>query len=374
MQQLTSDQIGALETPCLVIDVAQARENIAAMQKQADACGVALRPHVKTHKMPLFARMQVEAGARGITCAKVSEAEVMADGGILDIFIAYPMVGAFRVRRAIALSKRVQRLILAVDSLEGALMLNDAARDAGTVLEVRLEVDTGAGRTGVPREKAPALAKQVAALPHLRLSGIYTFKSLVYQGAPTQDNALAGQEEGDMMLAVAEAIRAEGVALAEISAGSTPTALSVALTGKVDEIRPGTYIFKDVMLEREQVARPQEMAARYYATVVSTPREDYAVIDGGTKTFPTDVPIGVAPLFYPGYAVVEGNSDLQLSRMNEEHGIVTSKAGKTGLVVGEKIALLPLHICTAINLQNNVYLLENGRPRLQKVDARGMLV
>lgn len=374
MQPLTSDQIDALETPCLVIDVAQARENITAMQKQADACGVALRPHVKTHKMPLFARMQVEAGARGITCAKVSEAEVMADGGLLDIFIAYPMVGAFRVRRAIALSKRVQRLILAVDSLEGALMLNDAARDAGTVLEVRLEVDTGAGRTGVPREKAPALAKQVAALPHLRLSGIYTFKSLVYQGKPTGDNALAGQEEGDMMLAVAEAIRAEGVALAEISAGSTPTALSVALTGKVDEIRPGTYIFKDVMLEREQVARPQEMAARYYATVVSTPREDYAVIDGGTKTFPTDVPIGVAPLFYPGYAVVEGNPDLQLSRMNEEHGIITSKAGKTGLAVGQKIALLPLHICTAINLQNNVYLLENGRLRLQKVDARGMLV
>lgn len=374
MQPLTSDQIDALETPCLVIDVAQARENIAAMQKQADACGVALRPHVKTHKMPLFARMQVEAGARGITCAKVSEAEVMADGGLLDIFIAYPMVGAFRIRRAIALSKRVQRLILAVDSPEGALMLEDAARDAGTVLEVRLEVDTGAGRTGVPRERAPALAKRVAALPHLRLTGIYTFKSLVYKGAPTMDNALAGQEEGDMMLAVAEAIRAEGVALAEVSAGSTPTALSVAGTGKVDEIRPGTYIFKDVMLEKEHVARPQELAACFYATVVSTPQEDYAVIDGGTKTFPTDVPIGVAPMFYPGYAVVEGNSDLQLSRMNEEHGIITSQAGKTGLAVGEKIALLPIHVCTAINLQNNVYLLENGQLRLQKVDARGMLV
>jgi len=121
--QLNEKQLAGIETPCLVIDVERARQNVLAMQKRVDACGCALRPHVKTHKMPFFARMQMDAGAKGITCAKVSEAEVMAAGGLRDIFIAYPMVGDFRIRRAIALLPKVDRLILALDSLEGARAL-----------------------------------------------------------------------------------------------------------------------------------------------------------------------------------------------------------------------------------------------------------
>ena len=372
--QLTAEQLESLETPCMVIDVARARANVAAMQAQADAYGCALRPHIKTHKMPYFAKMQVEAGAKGITCAKVSEAEVMADGGLDDIFIAYPMVGAFRVRRAIALSRRVKRLILAVDSLEGAIALNAAAKAEDIALEVRLEVDTGARRTGAPRESAVALAKAVAGMENLRLTGIYTFKSLVYHGLPTDNNALAAQEEGEMMADIAQAIRAAGIPITDISAGSTPTGVAVAATGRVTEIRPGTYIFKDVMLTKEHAGTPDEIAVRLYATVVSTPTEQYAVLDGGTKTFPMDVPIQTPPMNYPGYAAVEGRDDLHLSRMNEEHGMLVSDLGKTGLRVGQKIALLPIHVCTALNLQNEVYLLENGKLRKERVAARGMLV
>ena len=156
-----------LETPCVILDVAQARRNIEAMQAAADAAGCALRPHIKTHKMAVFARMQVEAGAQGITCAKVSEAETMAAGGLRDIFIAYPMVGAFRIRRALALAPKLDRLILAVDSWECARELSDAAQAEGLCLEVRLEIDTGAGRTGVPLEHAAALAQRIAAMPGL---------------------------------------------------------------------------------------------------------------------------------------------------------------------------------------------------------------
>ena len=151
---LTESQLSRIETPCVVIDVDRAKKNISALQAECGRRGVALRPHVKTHKMISFARMQVEAGAQGITSCKVSEAEVMADGGLEDIFIAYPMVGDFRVRRAIALHRRVKRLILAVDSAEGARALNAAAEEAGVTLEVRLEVDTGARRTGSPRDEA----------------------------------------------------------------------------------------------------------------------------------------------------------------------------------------------------------------------------
>lgn len=372
--RLSEEQINALETPCLVIDMAQAGRNMQKMQHIADMSGCALRPHIKTHKMGLFARLQTEAGARGITCAKVSEAEVMADAGLEDIFIAYPMIGDFRIRRAIALAGRVKRLILAVDSLQGAQALSEAARAAGCTLEVRLEIDTGAGRTGVPEDRAPEMALAIHRMRGIRLTGIYTFKGLVYQGAPTVNNALAAREEGELMARVAQAVREAGVPIEEISAGSSPTAAALAQTGKVTEIRPGTYIFMDVMLEREGIAAPEERAVCYVATVVSCNHPQYAVIDGGSKAFATDVPLHTPPGNYTGYAVVEGKPHLHLSRMKEEHGILTADSGETGLTVGEKLMLWPIHVCTAVNMHNTVYLLEEGTLRKQRVDARGMLV
>lgn len=363
-----------LETPCIVIDMEKTKRNIQKTQKAADENHCKLRPHIKTHKMPLFARMQVEAGADGITCAKVSEAEVMADGGLDDIFIAYPLVGKPKIRRAIALQKKVKRLILAVDSMECAIPLNEAAKEAGVTLEVRLEVDTGAKRTGVMREYAVQLAKQVMQLSNLNLTGIYTFKSLVYKDEPTLDKVIAGKEEGELMEQLVTAMKKADILIQDISAGSTPTGEEVAKTGKVTEIRPGTYIFKDFMLCKEGAAVFEDIAARYYATVVSTPCKEYAVIDGGTKTFPMDILLDTEPYHYPGYALVEGNDDLQLRRMNEEHGILTSKKGDTGLKVGDKIVLVPIHVCTAINMQNWVYIDYGNCLEKEVVKARGMLV
>lgn len=366
--------LSQLETPCVVIDLQQAEKNLAQMQAEADACGCKLRPHIKTHKMPRFALRQIALGAAGITCAKVSEAEVMADCGIDDIFIAYPMVGAFRVKRVIALAKRIRRLILGVDSIACALPLNDAAAAAGISLEIRLEIDTGAGRTGVSGGESVALAKALSALPHLRLTGIYTFKSLVLHNAPTTDKGEAGKEEGQLMAETAKAIREAGISLKEISAGSTPTGIEVAKTGLVDEIRPGTYIFNDYMVMKEGAAWLDEIAARIYATVVSVPAKGYAVIDGGSKTFPMDITPNVPPYFYPGYGVVEGNPDLQLTRMNEEHGIITSQRGDTGLQVGDILSMIPIHVCPAVNMQNSLYLLDGEALIREPVTARGMLV
>jgi len=371
MNQSLIDQ---LETPCLVIDMEQTKKNLKKMQDIADSCHCKLRPHIKTHKMKIFAQMQIKYGAAGITCAKISEAEVMVDGGIDDIFIAYPLIEEFRIRRAITIQKRISRLILAVDSLEGAEAMSKVAVSAGVVLEVRLEVDTGAKRTGVLRQDAAELALKVSKLPGLNLTGIYTFKSLVYQDAPTTDKLIAGKEEGEMMKAIAEAIRAVGVDIKDISAGSTPTGEVVAQTGMVTEIRPGTYIFNDFMLTKEGAAQLDEVAGRLYVTVVSTPCDEFAIINGGTKTFPMDISLKEPPYFYPGYAIVEGNDDLALTRMNEEHGILTSKCGKTGLKVGQKLCLMPIHICTALNMQNKVYLYDGSSVTEQTVDARGMLV
>ena len=363
-----------LETPCIVIDRDRAEKNIARMQEAADRAGVALRPHIKTHKMCGYARMQIRQGAKGITCAKVSEAEVMADGGVDDIFIAYPQVGRFRLERVVKLARRCQRLILGIDSLKSARPLSEAFEKAGMRGEVRLEVDTGARRTGIPYEQAVSLAQAVAHMPGLELTGIYTFKGMIFRGNPTQDIEAAAREEGELMARLAGELRKSGIAIKDISAGSTPTGTAVAETGFVTEIRPGTYIFNDHMLCREGWARPEQIAAHYYVTVVSTPRPEYAVIDGGTKTFPMDVFLDAPPYHYPGYGLVDGHPDLCLRRMNEEHGILESPKGNTGLYPGQVLRITPIHICTAINMQNTVYEYYEGKLDKRRVDARGMSV
>ena len=365
--------LAQLETPCLVVDMAAVRRNIEAMQREADASGCALRPHIKTHKLARLARMQVEAGAQGIACAKVSEAEIMADGGIDDIFIAYPMVGAFRIKRAIALHRRVRRLILAVDSAYGADALSEAASRAGMTLEIRLEIDLGRKRTGVPKEESVALARHCKRLPCLNLTGVFGFKGLMYRETRTGDASLAAEEEADTLQCVAAAMREEGIDVTDISGGSSPTGMRVARTGKVTEIRPGTYIYGDATLIAEGVMKPEDAAVRYYATVVSTPRPGYAVIDGGSKTFAQDTTPNTPPFSFPGYALVDGHPGVELSWMNEEHGVLTAATGAVGLNVGEVISLLPLHVCTAVNMFNDIVLLENGALTKVRIDARGAL-
>ncbi|MDR0567725.1 MAG: alanine racemase [Spirochaetaceae bacterium] len=362
-----------LETPCIVIDKAQTERNIARMQSAVKSAGCALRPHIKTHKIGRFARMQMQAGAEGITCAKVSEAEVMADAGAGDIFIAYPLIGAFRLRRAVSLSKKVKRLILGVDSIAGAQAMNTAAADAGVTFEVRLEIDTGAKRTGIAFEDALETARYISGCKQLNLTGIYTFKSLMYQGNSTTDAESAGTEEAALIAEAARKLRDAGIPIADISAGSTPTGLHAAKTGLVTEVRPGTYIFNDYMLYKEGAAELADIAGFFYVTVVSVPRKDYAVIDGGTKTFPMDIFLNAPPYHYPSYAIVDGRDDLLLTRLNEEHGMITSLNGETGLKTGQILRLVPIHICTAINLQNQIYLFNGENLETLKVEARGML-
>lgn len=368
---MNEELVRELETPCIVIDTVQAEKNIREMQDAVEKYCM-LRPHIKTHKMEYFLKRQLEAGANGISCAKISEAEIMAKCGAKDIFIAYPMVGDFRIKRALKLNKEVERLILAVDSKEAAYNLNKMASDEKEILEIRMEIDTGVGRTGISADAAIDLAEYISTLSNLRLTGIYTFKSLVYKGLPTVDKYEASKEEALMMDELCNKLKNKGFDL-EISAGSTPTGFEVARTGKIDEVRPGTYVFYDYMMHKEGACEKNQIACRFYATIISV-HENYAVIDGGTKTFPMDIILDEAPYFYESYAIVEGNEDLKLRRMYEEHGIITSSGSSINLKVGDKISLIPIHICTAINMQNHVYLYDGKNVMKEPVLARGMLV
>jgi D-serine deaminase-like pyridoxal phosphate-dependent protein len=339
-----------VETPHLSIDGAKMKKNTEKMAAIAERNGVALRPHVKTHKIPAIAQAQVEAGAAGITVVKVSEAEVMADARLED-------------------AQKLKKIIVGVDSLEGARRLSTAAGDQ--VMEVRLEVDTGLRRTGVAYDEAVELAREIDAFDNLDLSGIYTYRGAVLGGSPTLDRKNAGLEEGDLMVSLAGLMRERGIGVRDVSLGSTPTAEYAAEVEGVTEIRPGTYVFYDRMQARLGACLLEECAATVVCTVVSRPREDLAVIDGGSKTFATDVQPGIEPLNLEGFGHVAGYPGATLERLTEEHGMLAVTGGHD-LKVGDTLRIIPNHVCSTVNLHDAVYLVgESGAVEEVRVAARG---
>jgi D-serine deaminase-like pyridoxal phosphate-dependent protein len=365
---LTFDLPNFDDTPYLLIDGAQMERNIRKMADVASGNGVTLRPHVKTHKIPAIAREQLEAGAAGITVATLSEAEVMADGGMEDIFIAYPLVTEAKIREAVRLGERV-RLIVGVDSLEGARRLSDVAEDH--TLEVRLEIDTGLRRTGVLYDEAVGLAGKVEAIDNLDLTGIYTYRGAVLGGSKTLELEKAGLEEGQLMVSLADQMRERGIGVDDVSVGSTPTAEYVAKVDGVTEIRPGTYVFYDRMQARLGACSLDECAAVVVCTVVSRPAPDLAIIDGGSKTFATDVGPGAEPLNLEGYGHVVGYPGAVLERLTEEHGML-SVDESCDLEVGDTLQVIPNHICSTVNLHDEVYIVgEGGEVEESRVAARG---
>src|SRR5215208_1848949 len=372
MGRLMSDSPNGVPegTPYLLIDSAQMEHNILKMAKVARKNGVVLRPHVKTHKIPSIARQQLETGAKGITVAKLSEAEVMADAGIKDIFIAYPLVTGEKIRRAVQLGKRV-RLIVGVDSLEGARRLSSVAKAGEDILEVRLEVDTGLRRTGVPYSDAVELARWIASLENLNLIGIYTYRGAVLGGSRTLELEKAGLEEGRLMVSLAHRMREQGFRVDNVSLGSTPTVEYVSRVKGVTEIRPGTYVFYDRMQAHLGACSLEDCATRVLATVVSRPTSGLATIDGRSKTFATDVQPGKEPLGLEGFGRIIGHPRAVLERLTEEHGMLAlDEADDLG--VGDTVEIVPNHVCSTVNRHDDVYL-HSADDSIQKVRvaARG---
>ncbi|MFB5660236.1 alanine racemase [Alteribacillus sp. HJP-4] len=361
-----------LETPAIVIDEEVMINNIQKMADHAKKHDVLLRPHIKTHKIPEIAGRQIDAGAAGITCAKVAEAEVMASEGITNIFIAYPIVTPEKIKRFLALSKTID-ITVGVDSSAGAKALSKAAAEADQTVKVRLEVDVGLKRTGVKYEKAVELAKQIYQLNNLEFTGIYTFKGAIINGKATLDLQGAGAEEGQLMTELADSLKREGIIIQEVSAGSTPTSGSVAEVSGITEIRPGTYVFYDRMQKTLGVCGFKDCAARVIATIVSIPSDDLLIIDGGSKTFATDVQPNTEPLNLQGFGYIVNYPEAVLERLTEEHGMVKIDPGYS-FQIGDTLEIIPNHVCSTINLHNYVYIKQaNGGLCKTEVLARGKL-
>jgi D-serine deaminase-like pyridoxal phosphate-dependent protein len=356
-----------LDTPAMLVDLDKMERNIASWQAEISSNKVKLRPHVKTHKVPDIAKLQLEAGALGITVAKVAEAEVFAAQGIKNIFIAYPIIGTAKWKRVAELAKDCQ-IIVGVDSEIGARGLNDVARDAGLILKIRIEIDGGLNRSGVAPSDALKLCQIVQLLPNLELDGIFGFRSIFFAAAAGRTPEEIGLEEGEFFVNIANQLRSSGVPIRHVSIGSTPTAKFAARVPGVTEVRPGTYIFGDYMMAEFGAVDYENVALSILCTVISLSRSGQVTIDGGSKTFCGDVI--PSKLNLKGYAKAV-HHDAYLESMSEEHGVVKLGEG-VKLEVGDRLAFYPIHVCTTVNLSNELIGIRNGQvEKVWQVLARG---
>lgn len=357
--------VADLDTPSVVVDLDVLEANVTRMAESARRHGVRLRPHAKTHKIPEVARLQLAAGASGISLAKTGEAEVFAAAGFEDIFLAYPIVGAEKGRRLLALADRT-RLAVGVDSIEGASSLAAVFHAAGRRIDALLKVDCGYHRVGVAPERALGLARRLAEVPGLALRGIFTHGGHAYLEQTPEGVAAVARQEGEVVSSVAEELRAAGIAVEEVSVGSTPTARAAMAVAGVTECRPGNYVYHDASQVSLGTCGIADCAMTVLATVVSVPAADRAVLDCGSKTLSSDPlrPRG------QGHGWILGRAS-RLEKLSEEHGVVRVAPGET-FRVGERVCVLPNHACVVSNLHERVVVARGERVEGEwPVAARG---
>jgi D-serine deaminase-like pyridoxal phosphate-dependent protein len=336
-------RIDELETPVPVIDLDRVEANLRALQEYCDQHGLKLRPHIKTHKLPALAHQQVALGAVGITCQKLGEAEVMADAGLDDILISYPLLGAIKAHRLAALAKRV-RIRVAIDNPLALATVAEAAREAGTPIGVLVEFDSGGKRTGVVSvDEALALATTIRDTAGLRFDGLMTYPST----AATAEFVAAAKPR----------FAAAGIEIAVVSGGGTPKAWQAHEIAGLTEVRVGTYIYHDRATVGVGAATLDNCALHVHATVISRPTETRAVIDAGSKSLSSD---RVDPSIGEGYGLILEYPDAVIERLNEEHGVIdlTRCAGKP--VIGERVRIVPNHVCVVTNLHDEVVTSRRG--------------
>jgi D-serine deaminase-like pyridoxal phosphate-dependent protein len=330
-----------LDTPVLTVDLDRVERNIAALQSYCDEHGLACRPHIKTHKLPEIARMQLDAGAVGITCQKLGEAEVMVDAGFDDIMITFPLVGQRKAQRLAALAHRV-KLTVVGDSAPVAEGLAEVLAQEGVVVDFLVECDTGLARTGVQSPQAAAeLAELVARLDGLRFAGLMTY--------PTRP------ESGPWLREAREAIEQLGLQVEQVSGGSTPTARVTHEVGEVTEVRAGTYVYGDRACIANGSVPVEDCALRIIATVVSTPTRDRAILDAGSKTLTYDPALGAS-----GYGLLLEYPDADVYLLNEEHGFVDVSRCDPPPAVGDTVTIVPNHACGTTNMHDEVVVHRGG--------------
>lgn len=333
-------KISDLDTPAVLIDLDRVEANLKRAQDYADSHGLKLRPHIKTHKLPRFARLAMDLGAVGVTVQKLGEAEVMADSGITEIFLPYNILGSAKLARLKALHERVHITVTA-DSAQTVAGLSATFADVAEPLTVLVECDTGMGRCGVQSpEAAMALAQTIAASPGLVFGGLMTYPA-------------AGQVEANQafLSAAQDALIAADLAPTIISNGGTPDLWRAHEVTAATEHRPGTYIYMDRFQVSKDVGGFDDCALTVLATIVSRPTDDRAIIDAGSKALTSDT------LGMDGFGLIEEYPEARIVGLSEEHGTIDLSACTDKPQIGDTVRIIPNHACVVSNLFDHVTLI-----------------
>lgn len=343
-------------TPMPVIDEDRLAANIARAQVYMDQHGLAFRPHIKTHKIPAVARQQEAAGAKGINCQKLTEAEAFADAGFDDILITYNLLGAARLQRLKTLNARVARLQVVADSAATVDGLA-AAMTADRPLTVLVECDTGGGRCGVQTpEEAAELATRIAAAPALRFGGLLTYP------------AAGGAERVEAFLkATMGLLSARRLDCPIRSNGGSPDLWKAHLVPSATEHRAGTYVYNDRSMVRAGECARGDLAMHVLATVVSRPTPTRAILDAGSKALTSDL------LGFADHGEIEELPGARIVSLSEEHAVVDLTGCTAPLPeVGVRVRVIPNHTCVISNLFDRMVFHRGGVvTRVEEVAARG---
>ena len=327
-------RVDELETPAPVVDIGRMEANIARLQTYLGEHKIANRPHIKTHKIPAIAQLQMDAGAVGITCQKVSEAEVMSDAGFNNIFITYNIIGQSKLQRLMALAARN---IVSVTADAGVVIrgLSKAAQPAGLTLTVLVECDTGLGRCGVQSpSEAAELARLIASLPNLHFGGLMTYPS--------------NEHLDDFVRMTRSLLKDDHLPIERVSGGGTPTMWQAHTHPELTEHRAGIYVYGDRLTLRSGAVSLDHCAIKVHTTVVSRPTSERGILDAGSKSLSADLH-GL-----DGYGYVCEYPDAKIYALSEEHGHVDFSTCARKPEIGERLTVIPNHCCTVTCLFDEV--------------------
>lgn len=362
-----------LDTPALVIDREIMMDNLKFMQAYAESQGVALRPHTKTHKMSRLAKIQEELGAKGITVAKVGEAEVMASNGLKDIFIANEIVGDEKLCRIKELAKTVE-ISFGLDSIPQADMIERVFADADKPAVVLIEIEVGEERSGVIEEEDfLELLNHLKHCEHIALKGIFSHDGNSYGAASPEEGKEIHLASQHRTLHFAQIARDQGFEVKTVSIGSTPSLMhDFPILEGVTEIRPGTYIFMDAS-QAHNYGSFSRNSATVLSTVMSRPTSERVILDVGAKGI-TAQTRSKGLCATRGLGLIKGWPEVEIFDVYDEHAIIYNQKFRDGVEVGEKVEIIPNHICPVVNLHETAYLVENGEIVEEiPVDCRGKL-
>jgi D-serine deaminase-like pyridoxal phosphate-dependent protein len=361
--------VAEVDTPALIVDLDIMERNLSRVADYAGEHGLRLRPHTKTHKSPRLGRRQLDLGAAGLTVAKVGEAEVMLGAEPPDLLVHYPVIGRSKLERLMEVARRT-RVTVALDSMLAARQLADAARAAQVEIGVLAETDVGMGRVGVaPGESLVRLAQCIQKLPHLRFEGITFYPGHIKDVEEPGLRALA--QLSDLVQSMLADFREAGIEVRIVSGGSTPALFHSHEVAGLNEIRPGTYVFNDLNTISSGGCTMDDCAASILATVVSAARPGHMIVDGGSKTFSSDRLANGSEVTFGHLVEAPG---ARFHKMNEEHGYIDLTNAEREFTVGDRVRIIPNHICVAVNLHEQVYGIRGDRvEEVWRVEGRGKL-